>query len=128
MSLSKEFPSAYEAGLFYSIVFQKAKKTYPEEAISLTGENDQSLAYIWFLNTSDSWKQKYSEFLEEKNKPYSISQRKFEYAYHPFLSSFNILKYRVDRKWRVDLMYETKPYKEDINSYSEQRMNKLDGI
>ena len=87
-----------------------------------------SLASILFLNTPESWKQKYSEFLEEKNRPYSISKRKFGYAYHPFLSSFTIMQNKVGWKWHVILKYNTKSYSEDINSYSKQKMNKLDGI
>ncbi len=117
MVLAKELFSDYEAGSFYSIVNQKAKETYPKEAIVLSpGENDQACATILFSNTPESWKQKYSEYLEEKDRPYSISWRKFGYAYHPFLFSFNIVKFRVEGKWLVTLEYETKSYREDINS------------
>ena len=50
--LAKEFSSSYEAGLFNSIVYKKAKKTYPEEAIDLFGENDgKPCFYSFFKHT-----------------------------------------------------------------------------
>ena len=126
LTLAKAHDSGVASDKFWNLIIEQANESYPKEILRHSGIG----SYIKFLNSPQTWKERYREHFSKKAAgDYSYMGKTFDYGYHPSLASISFDQFSgKEGKVYITIDYITSQYRQNLSNHSDQLRKKISDI